>query len=102
MYKTIERYELEPEQIIFKHSKTCGTSARGKSIMDKIARSHDVILVVVQDERDISNEIAEKLGIEHESPQLIIVKHGRVAAVLNHWHISEAAISAVLAAEHSH
>lgn len=28
--------------------------------------------------RDVSNAIAEDLGILHQSPQLIVIKHGRV------------------------
>ena len=102
MYKTIDHYELEPDQIIFKHSLTCGTSAYAKQFIDELSQTEDVIFLVVQKERELSREIAEKLGIKHESPQLIIVRRGRVAAVFNHWHITKDAVDAVLVAEHSH
>ena len=67
--------EKEPF-IIFKHSATCPISAgahkrmeafEGKDIDSKIFK------VIVQNSRDVSNKIAEDLGVEHESPQVIIV-----------------------------
>jgi len=34
--------------------------------------------------RDVSNEIARKLGVRHESPQVIVLGDGEPVAVLNH------------------
>jgi len=47
--------------------------------------------------RDVSNEIAQRLGVQHESPQAIVVRNGRTLAVLNHGDIRVAALSALLA-----
>ncbi len=38
--------------------------------------------------RDVSNEIAEKLEIEHQSPQMLVLKGGEVLGVSNHSDIS--------------
>ena len=38
--------------------------------------------------RDVSNAIAEKLEIEHQSPQMLVLKGGKVLGVSNHSDIS--------------
>jgi len=39
--------------------------------------------------RSISNEIAEKFGVEHQSPQLLVVKNGTVVASASHYDLVE-------------
>ena len=46
--------------------------------------------------KDISAEIASKLDVEHQSPQLVVVRDGSVLDVANH-----SAISADLVKEHA-
>ena len=43
-------------------------------------------VIVVQKSRDASNELARLVGVEHESPQAIIVRNGR--AVWNDSHLA--------------
>lgn len=67
-------------QIIFKHSTRCSISQMAKNrliegldqLMDKAA----IYYLDLLSYRNISNEIANKWGIEHESPQIIIIKNG--------------------------
>jgi len=97
MYKQLNSIkEIENNDIIFKHSSTCPISANAKTEVDKIVEEKDVKIIIVQENRDLSNEIQEKMKIKHESPQLIIIKSGRIAAVLNHWHITEREINNIL------
>lgn len=53
--------------------------------MDQIRR--EVVLVVVQEQRDVSNEIASITSIKHESPQVIIVKDGLAVVNWSHQNI---------------
>ncbi len=46
--------------------------------------------------RDVSSAIADRLGLKHESPQAIVVKDGRIRAVLNHGAIRAATLAALL------
>jgi len=46
--------------------------------------------------RDVSSAIVERLGLRHESPQAVIVKDGRIRAVLNHGAIRAATLAALL------
>jgi len=49
----------------------------------------EVALVEVQSARDLSREIAASTGIEHESPQVIILRNGEPSGTLSHWEISQ-------------
>lgn len=76
--------------IIFKHSTRCGISrAVLKMFERKYAFNEDQFKLYYLDllqNRDISNEIAARLKIHHESPQLILLKDG--IAVYNASHHS--------------
>ena len=45
--------------------------------------------IVVQQHRALSTEVAESLAVRHESPQVIVVAHGRAT-----WHSSHNGVRA--------
>jgi bacillithiol system protein YtxJ len=95
MYVKCENVEDLPEDcIVFKHSNTCPVSARAKMEMDKL-EEENIQLLVVQDEPDLKWAIADKYNIKHESPQVLIIKEGKVVKVFNHNQITAEAISNV-------
>lgn len=67
-------------QVIYKHSYRCGISmvARNslESGMDSLIGQADFHLVDVVANRSLSNYIAEKTGLRHESPQIIVMHQG--------------------------
>lgn len=80
-----------PASILFKHSTTCPISQEAYNqfmsyTKDEVKPS---ALVIVQTARPVSNEIAERFGIKHESPQVLYVKNGAVAWHTSHWNITE-------------
>ncbi|MGH9818654.1 MAG: monothiol bacilliredoxin BrxC family protein, partial [Pyrinomonadaceae bacterium] len=61
-----ERSHIQPV-LLFKHSNSCGISA---DMLDQLSSVDGVIhIVTVQQDREISNAVAERLGIRHASPQ---------------------------------
>lgn len=70
--------EKEPV-LLYKHSSTCFTSYRARREMQSMTEPADppIYEVVVQEARALSNEIARRLGVHHESPQLILLRHGQ-------------------------
>jgi bacillithiol system protein YtxJ len=71
---------------LFKHSLTCPISA---SAYHEIARADaEINLIIVQRARALSNEVAEKTGIRHESPQAIILKDGAAIYHASHYNIA--------------
>ena len=80
--------------VIFKHSTTCPISARAHRQMSQLSRGAvgDVALVVVQTARPVSEEIARRTGVEHHSPQAIILRGGKAVWDASHFDITTDAV----------
>lgn len=82
----------EPLAIIYKHSTMCGLSDIAHREVRRFLSSHpdsEVHLVRVIEERHVSDHIAKSTGVRHESPQLLVLRHGRVV-----WHASHRGVTA--------
>ena len=86
--------------VLFKHSTQCPISAAADAEYRAFVKGHaDAALFTHLDllaHRDVSNAIAQRLGVKHESPQALIVRDGKVSAVLNHDDITGEALAAAL------
>lgn len=85
--------------LIFKHSTRCSVSATAKSRLEISAGEliqAACYYLDIFDFRDVSDYIEEKLGIRHESPQLIVIKNGRAILHRSHFSISPDEITTVL------
>jgi len=49
-------------------------------------------MVTVQTHRAVSNAIAQKLGVRHETPQALLVRNGRVVWSASHFRVTAAAV----------
>ncbi len=76
--------------IIFKHSDSCGISARAYTQMSGLDRP--VGLVTVQTARAVSDELEKRMGLAHETPQVMIVHDGQVAWTASHGQVKAAAV----------
>lgn len=72
--------------VLFKHSVTCPISSGVYQIVSGV--DADVNLVIMQTARNISNAIAEKTGIRHESPQAIVLKDGEPVYHASHYDVT--------------
>lgn len=73
--------------VFFKHSTRCSISSMAMSRLEREWDLDDQVDLYYLDllrYREISNEIADRLTIEHQSPQLIMVKDGRVVYHASH------------------
>lgn len=83
--------------VLFKHSTQCPISAEALEEFQALvearpAAAHYVYLDLLS-HRDVSDAIAARLGVRHESPQAIVLKEGRVARVFNHRAIRKDALA---------
>jgi len=67
----------EKPVVVFKHSATCPFSARAQEQVANAKHDLEIGAIVVQYAPDLKVEIAEKLDVEHQSPQAIIVYKGK-------------------------
>jgi bacillithiol system protein YtxJ len=86
----LERSKTNPV-LIFKHSTQCPISAHVYEEFRAFAESSADLtwgLVLVVEDRSLSDAIAERLNVRHESPQAIIVKEGSAIWHASHWSIT--------------
>lgn len=84
---------------LIKHSTVCGISAAGWDEYQSFARSHDKVpmfRVLVRENRTISLAIAERCGVRHESPQVILFYKGEAIWNASHFGINQANMSYAL------
>lgn len=74
--------------VLFKHSTRCGTSSmalgrleRSWSLSDKEVPTYFLDLLKF---REISDKIAAVYGIQHQSPQILIIKNGKCIYASSH------------------
>jgi len=76
---------------IFKHSTTCGISAQAKENLEIASKNTDKKFLFyyldLLNFRPISNEIASRFGVHHQSPQLILLQNGKVIFTTSHHKI---------------
>lgn len=80
----------EGPRLLFKHSVTCSISREVLRIVSEI--SGPVFLIVVQTARNVSNAVAEKTGIRHESPQALVLDGGECVYSASHYDITADAL----------
>jgi bacillithiol system protein YtxJ len=76
--------------ILFKHSTRCPISAAARAEMERFLELRPdapVYTVDVNDDSETSRYLAEKTGIEHQSPQVIVARGGRPEWHANHFDI---------------
>lgn len=74
-----------------KHSNMCGVSSRAYREMSEF--SGPVGLVTVQDARAVSDEIARRTGVPHETPQVLILRENEVMFTASHFDVKAAIVA---------
>ena len=83
-------------QIIYKHSSSCGISSMvlrqlEKSLIEFNSRA-DFHFLDLLSFRDVSNEVASRFQVLHQSPQLILLKNKTVVAHDSHYDLLQLSI----------
>ena len=88
---------FEKVVIIFKHSTRCSISRFVlQNFEEQYNFTKEQIIPYYLDllsYREISNEVAVRLGINHQSPQLIVIKNGKVIFDASHESIDPAVLN---------
>lgn len=90
---------LERPVWIFKHSLTCSVSTAAWAEFQAYAAevpdgANELALVEIQRHRNLSNEIAQRTGVRHESPQAILLREESPVWDASHWKITKDALAA--------
>lgn len=95
--KNAEGYSL-----IFKHSTRCSVSLMAKKGFemdgDVIPDNTTLYFLDLIAYRDISGQVAEMFGVQHQSPQVLLIKNGKCILNSSHSDISAHEIAEAVAA----
>ncbi len=82
------------KHLLFKHSTTCPISAKAHEEFQAFVKDTNTsaAIVLVIEDRPVSNQIAEHFGIKHESPQIFLLEDGQVRWNTSHWKITSEAL----------
>jgi bacillithiol system protein YtxJ len=88
----IQQESLNQHVLIFKHSRSCSTS---RMSLDRLQRNWNPsemqgvkpYFLDLLSYREISNSIAAMFGVQHESPQVIVIKNGKPIFNCSHFEI---------------
>lgn len=99
----IDQASQERPVLLFKHSTRCSIST---AALDRLERAwtpaddqvHTVYYLDLLRHRSISDAIAARYGVQHESPQVLVIRHGRCSQHASHFGITYAGTKSALAA----
>ena len=87
--------------MIFKHSRTCGISCEAFDELHAHVADAPVDasynMITVQSHRGVSDAIATRLGVRHETPQVILLRDGRPVWNASHFRITAQELRRALA-----
>lgn len=95
--EALDRAFAAPRFLLFKHSTRCPISARAfteyRSFVEQNPEVATGWIDVIQD-RDLSQEVARRTGVGHESPQAFVLEAGEAAWTASHSAITHRALEA--------
>ena len=101
MIDTLIKDSFNKTVVIYKHSTTCGLSQMKKSKMEEdwdfSPDDMDFYYLDLLRKRPISNDIESRFKVLHESPQLLMIKDGKVVFHTSHHKVTVATIKSELA-----
>jgi bacillithiol system protein YtxJ len=83
--RLLEESTEEPV-VLFKHDFACPISAN--AYRELAAVPGEVSLIDVERQKGLADEVESRTGIEHESPQVIVLRNGQPIYAASHWDIS--------------
>ena len=77
--ETLKKLSTRQPQVIFKHSTRCSVSSMIKNRLEKAQVPDDLSFHFLDliAHRSLSDKLAVEFLVEHESPQVLLIKNGR-------------------------
>lgn len=89
--KALEEALAAELAVVYKHSPRCWICRKAVGQVREFAEHHPdvpVFLLDVVEQGGLSRAAAERTGVEHQSPQIIVIRKGRAAWSGSHFRIS--------------
>ena len=83
---------LPADCVVYKHSTTCGISATAAKEVRAMETELPIYWINVREQRELSNWVAETYKVTHESPQLLLIRGGKVEKVWSHYEVTRSVL----------
>lgn len=96
---TITKESSEKPILLFKHSTRCSISRMALKQFERDFSAFDKVTPYYLDliaNRDVSNDIANRFGVMHQSPQILLIKDGKSIYNASHSDISAGKITKMI------
>lgn len=87
-WKEVLEKSKDKPALLFKHSTTCPISANAYREFVDFESPVETYLVKVIESRDVSNEIASDVNVQHASPQALLITNSQVVWNASHGRIT--------------
>ncbi len=84
----MESKALPADCLVYKHSTTCPVSATAGREVRAMETELPIYWINVREQRDLSNWVAQAYNVTHESPQLLLIRGGKVEKVWSHYEVN--------------
>jgi bacillithiol system protein YtxJ len=95
---------LDRPVLLFKHSRSCGVSCEALDELqlhvERSSQRAAYKLITVQSHRRLSDELAARFGIRHETPQAILLRDGVPVWTASHFRITARHLDTVVSETH--
>jgi len=91
--------------MIFKHSPACSVSWAAHALVARFYARHPLFplyVISVTAERETSRRIAQRTGVVHESPQIILLRRGVAVSTASHGEITSDYLAGLAASHFGH
>jgi bacillithiol system protein YtxJ len=86
--------------LLFKHSRYCGVSSEAlgelQSHIEGAPGEVAYKMITVQTHRPLSDAVAQRLGLRHETPQAILLRDGKIVWTASHSRITATQLDDVM------
>ena len=80
--------------VVFKHSNACAISTRAYRELEKLEAP--VNILEVQTAREVSREFSHLTGVQHETPQVILLRNGKAVWNASHFDVTAGEVAKAL------
>lgn len=95
-WEHVRKQSKEEPVFLMKHSSTCPISAARYREFERFETDIPKYYLIVQRSRALSNGVESELAIQHESPQLFLIKEGEAVWHESHYGISQSNIKTAI------
>ena len=93
--QSIQEESYQHPQVIFKHSTRCSISSMVLKRLEREGKPENMKFYYLDliKFRDISNKVSEMFSVNHESPQILLIKNGECVYDESHYGITMDALT---------